>query len=113
MRLPIREPADSIHMDFQSAATQQLRFGWGSVAELPSWVRAYGQRLLLVRGSCEARNAAQRQALVEGGCEVAEFAVAHEPDVPMIDAALAAARDHRPGALSGSYSGSPRESKTW
>jgi alcohol dehydrogenase class IV len=70
-----------------------IRFGRGEALEAVPALAALGARVLLVTGATPARVAWLKSALESEGVVVAEFAVAKEPDVAVIEAGVAQARE--------------------
>lgn len=77
---------------FSFATATDIRFGRDEGPRALDLLAAMGTRLLLVHGANAARSAWLRDGLADRGCTVTGFAVAGEPDLPMIDAGLALAR---------------------
>lgn len=81
---------NQLSLAFQTAG--EIHFGRGKAAEAASRIRHFGRRIFLVHGRTPSRVdwlAADLEAL---GAEVTGFAVAGEPDLPMIEIGVAAAR---------------------
>ncbi|MBU3029374.1 iron-containing alcohol dehydrogenase [Paracoccus marinaquae] len=77
---------------FAFATATEILFGRGQSDAAPARVARLGRRVLLVHGGNPARSAGLRRALGLMGCEVTGFAVAHEPDIALIEAGVLAAR---------------------
>jgi alcohol dehydrogenase class IV len=77
---------------FEIAAPTRIVFGAGAVAQVAGIARALGTRPLLVTGGTPARADALVAALVAAGLPPARFAVAGEPTVALVGAAVADAR---------------------
>lgn len=71
----------------------EILFGRGQGAEVPARVAALGRRVMLVHGATAARSEWLAKALVAEGCEVTRFAIASEPDLATIEAAVSTARE--------------------
>ncbi len=78
---------------FAFATADMIRFGRGEALEAVPALAALGARVLLVTGATPARVAWLKSALESEGVVVAEFAVAKEPDVALIEAGVAQARE--------------------
>ncbi len=78
-------------MNFRVAALPAIRFGAGSLAELPALVRAQGHRILLVTGARAFRATPAWQVLTEAlsDCECHDMVVEGEPGPQLVDAAVA------------------------
>jgi alcohol dehydrogenase class IV len=74
----------------------RILFGRGTAAEAPGIARSFGARGLLVHGASPARAAPLAAALAAQGAAVAALPCAGEPTLADLEAALAAARAHRP-----------------
>ncbi len=71
----------------------RILFGRGEAAQAPALIRAFGPRGLVVHGTNPARAAWLLERL---GAEVLALPCAGEPTLSALEAALAAARGHRP-----------------
>ncbi len=84
---------------FVFARMPELRFGAGSLDELPQLVRRRGARALLVTGSASfvrsARHAKLDAALAHAGVEVFRTAVSGEPSPDFVDQAVAQYRSKK------------------
>lgn len=78
----------SIH--FQTAG--EILFGRGKSAEAASRIRHFGRRVFLVHGRTPARVDWLALELEALGAEITGFAVATEPDLPLVEMGVAAAR---------------------
>lgn len=81
---------NQLSIAFQTAG--EILFGRGKAAEAASRIRRFGRRIFLVHGRTPSRVdwlAAELEAL---GAEITGFAVAGEPDLPLIEIGVAAAR---------------------
>ncbi|MGS4946513.1 iron-containing alcohol dehydrogenase [Meridianimarinicoccus sp. RP-17] len=70
-----------------------IRFGRGTGAGVAPAVARHGTRVLLVHGAQAARSAWLRRDLETAGCSVTAFACPREPDVALVEAGVAAARN--------------------
>lgn len=77
---------------FSFMTATEILFGRGQAAQATARIAALGRRVLLVHGASPARAEWLFRALAEAGAEVSGFAVAHEPDMALIEAGLAHAR---------------------
>lgn len=77
---------------FDFATATEIRFGRGRAAEAAPRAAALGKGVLLVHGADPKRADWLAEALTSQGCRVERLSVAGEPDLPMIEAALAPAR---------------------
>ncbi|MBR3369755.1 MAG: iron-containing alcohol dehydrogenase [Rhodobacteraceae bacterium] len=77
---------------FSFSTAGEILFGRGCSDTAPARIAQRGRNVLLVRGGNGARSAWLRAALEQLGCNVVEFAVAHEPDLPLVSAGTLAAR---------------------
>lgn len=80
-------------MLFGFATATEILFGRGQVDILPPRIARIGQRVLLVHGSHPARSDNFRNGLILAGCEVAGFSVPAEPEMALIEAGVAQARE--------------------
>ena len=71
-------------MQFDFATSGRIRFGPGTIAELPAVARAFGLRALVVTGRDKIRHAPRIDALESVGFHCALFSVAGEPTVQLI-----------------------------
>ncbi|NBB98114.1 MAG: iron-containing alcohol dehydrogenase [Alphaproteobacteria bacterium] len=78
--------------EFSFATATEIRFGRGAAPRAVPDLAGLADRVLLVHGANAARSAWLRDGLIDQGCKVTGFAVCGEPDLPMIEAALAQAR---------------------
>nr|WP_305967746.1 MULTISPECIES: iron-containing alcohol dehydrogenase [unclassified Mameliella] len=78
---------------FSFATATQIRFGRGEAGRAVPDLAARGQRVLLVQGGTPARADWLCAALEAEGCSVDRLSVSAEPDLAMIKAGVAAARD--------------------
>ncbi|MEL6234758.1 MAG: iron-containing alcohol dehydrogenase [Pseudomonadota bacterium] len=84
---------------FSFATAGEIRFGRGraeGAAEAAAW---FGQQVVLVHGRDPQRAAWLREALDAEGLEVTAIACTGEPDLPMLEAALDAARSAAPASI--------------
>ncbi len=81
---------------FAIAAPGRILFGRGESAKAPGLLRGFGPRGVLVHGANAARAAWLADALVEAGCSLITLSCPKEPDLPMLMAAIARARDNAP-----------------
>lgn len=79
----------------------QVLFGRGMAARAAGEILALGPRGVLVHGASAGRAAWLVQALRAGGGDVRALACPREPDLPMLEAALAEARAHGPAWVVG------------
>jgi alcohol dehydrogenase class IV len=75
---------------FAFATATEVLFGRGQAALAPARVAAIGRRVALVHGRDGARADWLAKSLNGAGCTVTRVTVPGEPDLPMIEAALAA-----------------------
>jgi alcohol dehydrogenase class IV len=78
---------------FGIIAPGRILFGRGEAAKAPALIRAYGARGIIVHGANPARAAWLREAL---GPDALALACTGEPTLVDLEAALTAARAHRP-----------------
>lgn len=78
---------------FAFATATEIRFGRGEAARAVDAIAALGARLLVVTGARAGRAAWLVDALTRRGVAVTAFAVPREPDVALIEAGIAAARE--------------------
>lgn len=78
---------------FAFATATQILFGRGQAKDAAARISAFGQRVFLLHGRNGARSAWLTAALVDLGCGVTEFPVPAEPDLALIEAGIAQARD--------------------
>jgi hypothetical protein len=76
---------------FAFATATEILFGRGQAMQAAGRIAAMGSRVLLVQGGNPARSDWLAAALT--GCEVIRFSVPREPDVPLVQAGVALARD--------------------
>ncbi|MDO5641468.1 MAG: iron-containing alcohol dehydrogenase [Paracoccus sp. (in: a-proteobacteria)] len=81
---------------FSFAAPARILFGRGQAASLPQDIRAMAGRVMLIHGRNPARIKGLADALAAAGGEITRFSVPAEPDLPLIETALAQARASRP-----------------
>lgn len=92
---------------FDLAVPADVRFGAGRVGEVPqALVGLGGSRVLVVTGRSAARAAGVQSALAEAGISTVEFAVATEPSIDVVRAAVALAAEARCDAVLGIGGGS-------
>jgi alcohol dehydrogenase class IV len=80
---------------FEFLTAGRIRFGRGCADSAVDAVRGFGARVLLVRGRSVAWVDGFSRALSDAGCEVTETVCTQEPDLPMLEAACALARQTR------------------
>ncbi len=78
---------------FAFATATEILFGRGQVAAAPGRIAALGRRVLLVGGATPTRGDALAAALAAAGCRVTRFAVPREPDMALVEAGVALARE--------------------
>lgn len=78
---------------FSFATATEIRFGRGEALRAVSDLVALGQRILLVHGRNAARSLWLVEALQAAGSAVTGFSVSGEPDLEMIEAGVALARE--------------------
>ena len=78
---------------FAFATADMIRFGRGEAAQAVPALAALGGSTLLVTGATPGRVAWLQEALEAQGVSVTVFSAAKEPDVALIEAGVAAARD--------------------
>jgi alcohol dehydrogenase class IV len=86
---------------FQLLLPGRILFGRGEAAKTAGLASGFGSRVLLVHGRDAARAAWLLADLNRAGCEVHALTCATEPDLPMLEAALAEARIFAPGVVVG------------
>lgn len=86
---------------FQLLLPGRILFGRGEAAKTAGLAAGFGPRVLLVHGRDAARAAWLRADLDRAGCEVHALTCAKEPDLPMLEAALAEARVFAPDVVIG------------
>jgi len=69
-----------------------IRFGRGTAAGVAAAVAGHGRAVLLVHGAQATRSDWLRRDLVAAGCTVTAFACPREPDMALVEAAVASAR---------------------
>ena len=94
----------SAPFEFQTAST--IVFGRGASAGVRRAVADRGVRPLVVHGSAASRAAWLVDALRSAGCAIETVAIAHEPDVRAVGAAVDIARRHRADVVVGLGGGS-------
>lgn len=80
---------------FSFMTATEIFFGRGQAAHAAARVAALGKRVLLVHGATPARADWLCSALEAMGAGVGRFAVPHEPDMALVEAGLAQARDQQ------------------
>lgn len=78
---------------FGFALPAQVMFGRGEAQKAPPLIRAFGPRGVVVHGADGARAAWLGRALAGLGAQVLPIACAREPTLPMLEDALARAKD--------------------
>jgi alcohol dehydrogenase class IV len=86
---------------FQLLLPGRILFGRGEAAKTAGLAAGFGPRVLLVHGRDAARAAWLLADLNLAGCEVHALICAKEPDLPMLEAALAEARVFAPEVVIG------------
>jgi hypothetical protein len=86
---------------FQLLLPGRILFGRGEAAKTAGLAAGFGSRVLLVHGRDAARAAWLRADLDRAGCEVHAQTCGQEPDLPMLEAALAGARAFAPDVVIG------------
>lgn len=86
---------------FAIATPQRILFGRGEAAKAPALIAPFGTRGLVIHGANPARAAWLIDALHAQGCEILSLPCPAEPDLPMLEAALARARPFRPDWVAG------------
>ena len=86
---------------FQLLLPGRILFGRGEAAKTAGLAAGFGPRVLLVHGRDAARAAWLRADLGRAGCEVHAVTCGQEPDLPMLEAALAGARAFGPDVVIG------------
>lgn len=77
----------------------RILFGRGRAAEAPALIAASALRVVLVHGRDPARSAWLRDGLAAHGVGVTAIACPGEPSLPLLESALAAAREAAPDAV--------------
>ncbi|THD82333.1 iron-containing alcohol dehydrogenase [Aliigemmobacter aestuarii] len=77
---------------FAVAMPARILFGRGEAARAPGLIRGFGTRGIIVHGATPARAAWLVAALRAEGAETLALSCPGEPDLPMLEAALATAR---------------------
>ena len=78
---------------FSFSTATEILFGRGQMSEAVERIILLGKRVLLVHGKDPRRSNGLLHELSDKGCDVARFSVAGEPDISMIEAGLAVARE--------------------
>ena len=86
---------------FQLLLPGRILFGRGEAAKTAGLAAGFGRRVLLVHGRDAARAAWLLADLNRAGCGVHALICAKEPDLPMLEAALAKARVFAPDVVIG------------
>lgn len=86
---------------FQLLLPGRILFGRGEAAKTAGLAAGFGRRVLLVHGRDAARVALLLADLNRAGCGVHALICAKEPDLPMLEAALAKARVFAPDVVIG------------
>jgi len=86
---------------FQVLLPGRILFGRGEAAKTATLAAGFGRRVLLVHGRDAARAAWLLADLGRERCEVHSLTCATEPDLPMLDAALATGRAFGPDLVIG------------
>ena len=86
---------------FQLLLPGRILFGRGEAAKTAGLAAGFGSRVLLVHGRTAARAAWLRADLDRQGCQVQALTCATEPDLPMLETALAKARIIAPDVVIG------------
>ena len=86
---------------FQLLLPGRILFGRGEAAKTAGLAAGFGRRVLLVHGRDAARAAWLLADLNRSGCGVHALICAKEPDLPMLEAALAKARVFAPDVVIG------------
>jgi alcohol dehydrogenase class IV len=97
----LRDPDRNAAMTspFAFATATEILFGRGQAAQAAGRVAGAGRRILLVQGANPARADWLAAALKGHGCDTLRLSCAAEPDLPVIEAALALARAFAPDAV--------------
>ncbi|WP_282601750.1 iron-containing alcohol dehydrogenase [Paracoccus sp. PARArs4] len=74
---------------FAFATATEIAFGRGQAASAAARAAAYGRRIVLCHGANAGRADFLADELTGQGCEVTRLTVAREPDLPMLEDALA------------------------
>lgn len=86
--------------EFTLATTPQLHFGAGKLSMLPSAIKAFGTKVLLVTGARSFLDTSGGRTLLqrlpEEGISVLQYKIEKEPSPSVIDAAVAAFSDEEP-----------------
>lgn len=91
---------------FAIQSPARILFGRGEVAKAPALLRGFGPRGLIVHGANPGRLAGLLSDLGAGTDSVMTLTCAAEPSLPLLEAALAKARTHRPDWVLGLGGGS-------
>jgi len=86
---------------FQLLLPGRILFGRGEAAKTAGLAAGFGPRVLVVHGRDAARAAWLLADLNRAGCEVHALICEKEPDLPMLEAALAEARVFAPDVVTG------------
>lgn len=81
---------------FGIAGPGRILFGRGESAKAAGLAKAFGARGILVHGANPARAAWLMDRLKDSGCDILALSCPKEPDLDLLMASVAAARDHRP-----------------
>jgi alcohol dehydrogenase class IV len=79
-------------MQFEFSTSGRIRFGPGTISELPAAARTFGRRAFVVLGRDKTRHAACIDALESAGSNCSLFSVAGEPSVAIAREGAALAR---------------------
>lgn len=76
-------------LNFTFAASPELHFGAGKIKILPSLVKRYGRKILLITGASSFRNSTHYSILINSmkdhEVDIEEFMVAQEPSPELVD----------------------------
>ncbi len=87
---------------FSLKLPSNIQFGRGSAEGAITWVKQHSRNTLLIHGESAGRSAwLAEQIEAENGIEVTHFACPREPDVPLVEAAVALGRDAGVDAIVG------------
>src|SRR5947208_4711829 len=93
-------------MQFEFATSGRIRFGLGTITELPAAARAFGRRAFVVTGRDRIRHAPRIDALETAGNNCTLFSVAGEPTVDLVREGAVLARAAKSDVVIGIGGGS-------
>jgi len=88
-------------VSFGIALPGRILFGRGEAAKVPALIAGFGRRVLVVHGASAARADWLMDGLAVQGAEITRLACCGEPDLPALEAAIAATRAFAPQVVVG------------